>query len=534
MADVTWFNKSVFVVDRKFGGSNELRHLSISSYTGRMIREGSHSRNATRVLDCSGGTRACDAATLALWLRRKKHDFAKRTHLNVNPCVFIDRKRLGIWIQGSEFHFVPWCLCGSTWRNQTNQAKIKPKNCCRLHHMLKMAMQIAVAGRPGRLAGLILVLLLFASPWLPAQVFRPDKLAAMDTAIETAITNHQCPGGVLWLEHNGVAYHKAYGYRALVPKPEPMTEDTIFDMASLTKVIATTPAIMLLIERGRVKLDAPVSAYIPAFTGEGRGKVTVRELLTHTSGLPADLETNDWHGYATAINMACNEKLQFPPGTAFGYSDINFILLGEIVQRVTKTPLQDFVQREIYEPLKMTDTGFLPSKSKLSRVAPTEVVNGEPWRGVVHDPSARRMGGVAGDAGLFSTASDLARFARMMLNLGELDGVRIFESDTVKLMTTPQTPSAVHVLHGLGWDIDSPYSGPRGKLFPIGSYGHTGWTGTSIWIDPFSKTFVIFLSNRNHPTEAGNVIALRRQLGTLAAQAVIGFNFTNVPGALHP
>ena len=373
-----------------------------------------------------------------------------------------------------------------------------------------------------------------ASP-LFAQGFHPDKLAAMDTAIETAITNHCCPGGVLWLERDGIAYHKAYGHRALTPKLESMTEDTIFDMASLTKVMATTPAIMLLIQRGQVQLDAPVCAYLPEFTGQGREHVTICELLTHTSGLPADLKsTNYWEGRTIAIEMACATELESPPGTAFKYSDINFILLGEIVQRVTKIPFQDFVQREIYGPLKMTDTGFLPPGSELPRIAPTEVINGKPLRGIVDDPSARRMGGVAGNAGLFSTASDLSRYARMMLNLGELDGVRIFQPETVKLMTTPQQPPGVKVLHGLGWDIDSPYSGPRGNLFPLGSYGHTGWTGTSIWIDPSSKTFVIFLSNRNHPTDAGNVLALRRELGTLSAQAVIGVGFTNAATAYHP
>jgi CubicO group peptidase (beta-lactamase class C family) len=182
----------------------------------------------------------------------------------------------------------------------------------------------------------------------------------------------------------------------------------------------------------------------------------------------------------------------------------------------------------------MTDTGFLPPGAKLPRIAPTEVMNGKPLRGIVDDPTARRMDGVAGNAGLFSTASDLARYARMMLNLGELDGVRIFQPETVKLMTTPQAPSAVKVLHGLGWDIDSPYSGPRGNLFPISSYGHTGWTGTSIWIDPSSKTFVIFLSNRNHPTDAGDILPLRRKLGTLAAQAIVGVDFTNAPATRYP
>jgi len=373
-----------------------------------------------------------------------------------------------------------------------------------------------------------LLLLLSGCATHPAShaVFHPEKLAEMDAAINGAIASNRCPGGVLWLEHNGVSYHKAYGSRALVPAREPMTEDTIFDAASLTKVIATTPAVMLLIQRGQIQLDAPVKTYIPEFTGDGKEEVTVRELLTHTSGLPPDIETkSDWHGEAEAIRKACAEKLEHPPGTVFRYSDINFFMLGEIVQRVSHTPLEVFVQREIYEPLKMKDTGYLPPADKLDRIAPTEVVNGKPWRGIVHDPTARKMGGVAGHAGLFTTASDMARYSRMLLNGGKLGRVRLFKPETVRLMTTVQTPPNMEDKRGLGWDIDTGFSGPRGNIFPIGSYGHTGWTGGSVWIDPASKTFVIFLSNRNHPTEAGNVLALRHRLGTLAAEAVADFDF---------
>jgi len=352
--------------------------------------------------------------------------------------------------------------------------------------------------------------------------FRADKLAAMDAAILAAIANSNCPGGVLWLEHDGTAYHKAYGNRALVPTREPMTEDTIFDAASLTKVTATTPAMMILIERGKIGLDAAVTNYIPEFGGGEKDQVTIRELMTHTSGMPPDIDTKtDWHGEKTAIQMACAEQLFAPPGTVFKYSDINFFLLGEIVQRVSGTPLEVFVQREIYEPLKMTDTGYLPPKEKLPRIAPTEVVDGVPWRGTVHDPTARHMGGVAGHAGLFFTTGDLARYARMLLNQGELDGVRILKPETVKLMTSVQTPPEMTAKRGLGWDIATGFSGPRGNVFPVGSYGHTGWTGGSVWIDPASKTFVIFMSNRNHPTEAGNVLPLRHKLGTLAGEAVL-------------
>ncbi len=332
------------------------------------------------------------------------------------------------------------------------------------------------------------------------KTFYPEKLAEMDAAINQAIADKKCPGGVLWLEHRGVSYHKAYGNRALVPSVEPMTEDTIFDAASVTKVAACTPAVMLLVERGQVKLDEPVQTYIPEIKGDGKEAITVRQLMLHISGFRGDIETKtDWQGQQTAIQKASVEKLLSPPGTAFRYSDINFFLLGEIVQRVSHTPLEAFVAREIYQPLKMTDSGYLPPKSKLARIAPTEVVNGVPYRGVVHDPTARHMGGVAGHAGLFTTAADLARYARMLLSQGSLGGVRIFKPETVRLMTSVQTPGSISVRRGLGWDIDSNYSGARGTIFPLGSYGHTGWTGPSLWIDPFSQTFVIFLCNRNHP-----------------------------------
>jgi uncharacterized protein YbbC (DUF1343 family)/CubicO group peptidase (beta-lactamase class C family) len=370
-------------------------------------------------------------------------------------------------------------------------------------------------------------------PVATSEVYYSEKLAAMDAAINAAIADKSCPGGVLWLEHNGIAYHKSFGKRALVPAEETMTEDTIFDAASLTKVLATTPAVMLLVERGKVQVDTPVKAYIPEFVGEGREAITVRHLLTHTSGLrPGIPAYPPWAGYNEGIELAVTEKPTSPVGTVFRYSDVNFILLGEVVRRASGSPLNEFAEREVYQPLKMTDTAFLPSTNKLARIAPTEKEKDEVLRGRVHDPTSRRMGGVAGHAGLFTTAEDLSRFARMMLNGGELDGIRIFKPETVKLMTSVQSPEAVPQRRGLGWDVDSPYAGPRGKFFPVGSYGHTGWTGTSIWLDPFSKTFLIFLSNRNHPTEEGSVIALRNKLGTLATEAIKDFNFVYVPGAL--
>jgi uncharacterized protein YbbC (DUF1343 family) len=379
----------------------------------------------------------------------------------------------------------------------------------------------------------VFLLALVLSAHGAAPSFRPARLAEMDAAITNAIAEKDIPGAVLWIERQGLTYHKAYGRRALVPAAEPMGEDTIFDAASLTKVVATAPAVMLLIEHGRIKLDDLVRTHLSEFRGEGTETITIRHLLTHTSGLRPGLPANPaWSGYETGIARACVEAATNTPGTMFRYSDINFILLGEIVQRVSQRKLEEFVAAEIYQPLRMRDTGYLPTSNQLARIAPTEQTTNGMLRGIVHDPTARRMGGVAGHAGLFTTAADLARFARMMLNEGELDGVRVFRRETVRLMISVQSPDAVLSRRGLGWDIDSPYSRPRGTVFPRGSYGHTGWTGTTLWIDPFSRTFYVFLSNRVHPDGKGSVLLLYSALGTLAARAVEGFDFGQVQGAL--
>jgi CubicO group peptidase (beta-lactamase class C family) len=365
-------------------------------------------------------------------------------------------------------------------------------------------------------------------------VFDPAKLAEMDKAVEDAIANTNTPGAVLWIEHRGQVHAKAFGRRSVVPTVEPMTMDTIFDVASLTKVMATTPAMMRLVERGQVDIDKPVHTYLPEFTGEGREKITVRLLMTHHSGLPAGLSRRDGvSDYASGIAQAVVEKPGNSPGNSFRYSDANFILLGEVVRRVAGKSLPDFVKTEVYLPLGMKDTSYLPPKEWRPRIAPTERVGGSVLRGEVHDPTARRMQGVAGHAGLFSTVQDTARYCRMLLNGGELEAKRVFKPETVKLMTSVQTPAGATARRGLGWDIDSPYAGPRGKVFPIGSYGHTGWTGPSMWIDPFSKTFVLLMCNRNHPS-GGNVLPLRSKLGALAAEAIKDFDFKNVPGALPP
>jgi uncharacterized protein YbbC (DUF1343 family)/CubicO group peptidase (beta-lactamase class C family) len=328
-------------------------------------------------------------------------------------------------------------------------------------------------------------------------------LLSIHAPIEQAIAEHKLPGAVLWVEQNGrVLHHRAYGHRALTPRVETMTRDTIFDAASLTKVVATSPSIWLLIQRGEIELDKPAKTYLPEMAD---GEVTIRHLLTHTSGFRPNVDLrDDWSGYDEGLRRALIETPRNRPGAVFRYSDINYTLLGEIVRRVSGEPLDVFAKKNIFQPLKMKDTGFNPKSTR--RVAPTE--NG--LRGVVHDPTTRRMGGVAGQAGMFTTAADLAKFARAVLS-----------GWFPKQMTEVVTPPGVAIRRAGGFDIDSHYSRPRGEHFPIGtSFGHTGWTGGFMWIDPASRSFYIFLSNRVHPDGKGSVVALQKRLGTAVAESL--------------
>jgi uncharacterized protein YbbC (DUF1343 family)/CubicO group peptidase (beta-lactamase class C family) len=341
----------------------------------------------------------------------------------------------------------------------------------------------------------------------------------VDAVIEQAIREGEVPGAVLLVGHNGsVIYRKAYGHRALEPRREPMTLDTVFDLASLTKVIVTTTAVMQLVEQGKVRVTDPVAKYLPEFAQNGKEDITVRELLTHYSGLEPDLDLKTpWEGKETAYRMAFAEKPVSPPSARFSYSDINFIVLGALVEQVSGQSLDEYATRDIFEPLKMTRTQFLPPVSWRAKIAPTQYDEKEHMlRGEVHDPTARRMGGVAGHAGLFSTAEDLAKFAQALLNGG--DG--ILSAESVEKMTQPEQPAWAPVLRGFGWDIDSPFSTNRGALFPVGSYGHTGFTGTSLWIDPTTKTYVILLTNAVHPRGKTNAIALRAEVATAVAAAL--------------
>ena len=357
---------------------------------------------------------------------------------------------------------------------------------------------------------------LCALSYAPAQTFAGS--AALDAATAQAIRDGLIPGAVIIIEHDGkIVHRKAYGARALVPARETATLDTIYDVASLTKVVATTPAIMKLYEQGKIKIDDPVTVYLPEFQG-GKSNITIRNLMTHYSGLRPDLDIDPpWSGYETGIRKALIDKPAGPPGVSFVYSDINFELLGEVVRRVSGMPLDQFAHEQIFEPLGMRDTMFKPPASLVARIAPTEVdiLTGKPWRGVVHDPTARYMGGVAGHAGVFSTADDLARYAQMLLDM------RFFTPATIELFTSPASPPDHPILRGLGWDIDSPYSSNRGDLFPRGtSFGHTGFTGPSIWIDPGSKSFVVIMTNRVHPKGGRSINEWRRSIATIAASGL--------------
>lgn len=367
-----------------------------------------------------------------------------------------------------------------------------------------------------------------------AAVPSPVGISGIDSAVEAAVAAGQLPGAVILVGRGEHVLHlRAYGDRARVPTREPMTVDTVFDLASLTKVVATTPAVMSLVEQGRIRLNDSVSTYVKGFERYGKGPITVGHLLAHISGLRPDVDLADsWTGYDAAIELARDEVPTSPPGARFVYSDINFFLLGEIVRVVSGRPLDEYARRTIFEPLAMGDTGFTPPDRLRPRIAPTERCEAmDQWpckrpsapvlRGVVHDPTARRMGGVAGHAGLFGTAADLARYARMLLGGGVLDGHRVLSPATVSRMTSRATPPGMAAVRGLGWDIDTTFSSNRGELFPLGSYGHTGFTGTSLWMDPASGGYVVFLSSRLHPDGTGDVTPLRARVATLAAAAML-------------
>jgi uncharacterized protein YbbC (DUF1343 family) len=352
-----------------------------------------------------------------------------------------------------------------------------------------------------------------------AVITRGADFSNIDAIMNAAVAHGTIPGGVVLVGHNGkVVYRKAYGMRSVEPGREAMTVDTIFDLASLTKCIATATSVMKLVQEGKVRLNDPVAMYLPEFAKNGKNDITVRELLTHFSGLTEDLDLKtEWKGRDVAYQMVMDQKPIFPPGSRFLYSDINFETLGFLVEKVSGMSLDGYAAKNIFAPLEMNDTRFLPPAEWLPRIAPTEYDESHRMlRGIVHDPTARRMGGVAGHAGVFSTADDLAKYAQDILS-----GFHVLTPLTVEKMTTPQQPPTSTTLRGLGWDIDSLYSSARGEIFPVGSFGHTGFTGTSIWIDPVTQSYVILLTNAVHPHGHNSaIVPLRSRVATAAAESL--------------
>ncbi|MFZ0639923.1 MAG: exo-beta-N-acetylmuramidase NamZ domain-containing protein [Candidatus Acidiferrales bacterium] len=361
------------------------------------------------------------------------------------------------------------------------------------------------------------------------------KLSVLDGIMQDAIQQGAIPGGVLLVSHRGrVIYRQAFGERAVIPHRETMTVGTIFDLASLTKLFATTPSIMRLLEQGKIRLNDPLVRYMPEFAPNGKDQITIRMLLTHMSGLAPDPPLSAaLAGEDALMQEIDNETPMAPPGSRFIYSDTNFILLGELVKRITGQRLDEYAAANFYRPLGMAHTRFLPPASWIPQIAPTEEIDlppgakagsglGHVLRGVVHDPRSRAIGGVAGHAGLFSDVDDMAIYCQMLLDDGRIRGTtrHIFSAATVHKMTTPQTPPWSPNVRGLGWDIDTAYSSPRGDLFPLGSYGHTGFTGTSVWIDPASETFVILLTNAVHPYQRTGVTSVRSKVATAVAAAL--------------
>jgi len=361
-----------------------------------------------------------------------------------------------------------------------------------------------------------------------------SRLNLVRVVIKKAIEKKEIPGAAILVARKGqIVLREAFGNSQLIPEKKPMKIDMIFDMASITKPVATATSIMILVEQGKIRLWDKVKDYIPEFVpyidedGKKAEDARIWHLLTHTAGLqpytdaeeageklgnPCDLDS-------LAVYIAELKKTD-PPGEVFHYSCLGFITLANIIKRITGQTVAEFSEKHIFKPLKMEHTFFTPPKKFRYLCVPTEVINGEPLIGVVHDPLARLQGGISGNAGLFSTVDDLAIFAQMMLNKGEFGGVRILSELSVERMTEVY-PRVQFSGRGLGWDLDSDYSTNGGDLFGARSYGHSGYTGTSIWIDPETETFVIFLTNRVHPDDKGSVVPLRSKVANIVASAIL-------------
>ncbi|HET6882271.1 MAG TPA: serine hydrolase domain-containing protein [Pirellulales bacterium] len=355
----------------------------------------------------------------------------------------------------------------------------------------------------------------------PASVgMSPERLEEVDEVVAKALVAGQMPGCVVLVARQGkTVLLRAYGHRSLEPEKTPMTVDTLFDLASLTKPVAAATSVMLLAEDGKLCLDDPVAKHLPEFAANGKQAITIRQLLTHQGGLIAD---NDISDYAVSREEAITRLLatrpRSSPGESFVYSDVGFLILGLLVERVAGESLDRFVASRVFQPLGLEEMGYLPSVELSRRAAPTEKRNGHWMQGEVHDPRAFALGGIAGHAGLFSTAEDLAVYAQMVCNRGNYDGKQILKPETVAEMTRPQQTAGG--IRALGWDMRTGYSSNRGQGFSDRALGHGGFTGTSLWIDPELELIVIFLSNRVHPDGKGSVNQLAGRIGTIAAKAI--------------
>lgn len=350
---------------------------------------------------------------------------------------------------------------------------------------------------------------------------KTDKLREMEPLIAQALADKKMPGCVVAVGRKGsLVWLKSYGLRQVLPTAEPMTVDTIFDLASLTKPIATGTSMMLLLEQGRFQLDDPVVKVIPEFAAHGKDVITFQQLLIHQSGLIADNAMADYRdGPEKAFERIHNLALQSPVGQKFVYSDVNFIVLGEAVQKLSGQSVHEFTREKLFLPLGMQETTYLPPAEWMPRIAPTGPQNGTWIKGQVHDPRAAALEGVAGHAGLFSTANDLAIYAQMMLNGGTYNGQKVLSPETVATMTRSYPVSTG--TRGLGWDKQSSYSGNKGTTLSTAAFGHGGFTGTVLWIDPAQELFFIFLSNRLHPDGKGSVNPLAGQIATFVGEAVV-------------
>jgi uncharacterized protein YbbC (DUF1343 family)/CubicO group peptidase (beta-lactamase class C family) len=376
---------------------------------------------------------------------------------------------------------------------------------------------------------------------------QPFDFTAVDEAATDAVVSGEVPGVVVLVGRGeDILLHRAWGFRRIVPEPAAMTRDTIFDIASLTKPVGTTLAVLSLVERGVIKLDAPLGRYLKEFRGAAFAEITIRRIMTHTAGFPAYPPNSAVAGgFPGAARALARVALDYPPGSAFQYSDTGFILLAEVVRRVSGEPLDRYLTRVFFHPLGLRATSFHPPRTLRDRIAPTEYANGHFLQGEVNDPRARLLGGVAGHAGMFSTAADLARICRMLLKGGTLAGHRFLKPDTVRLMFEP-TPGT-QGQRTLGWDLSSPYARPMSPFFPMGSVGHTGFTGTAIWLDPPSGVYLILLTNRVHPYGGGaaRIRELRARVTAAVgaalfsapqaqAQAAAGSPAADLPAAVNP